>query len=140
VHTGDPCVGGPECADTCDEVADTCNLPAGALCGDPTDDDCTDPDICDGAGTCLDNHESDGTLCDDGDVCNVGETCQSGVCTGGSAVVCPDNGDFCTDDACDPAGTEGNCDVWTPTNEGGACSTCANPPCWCVAGVCEDLP
>ena len=31
--------------------------------GDETDDDCTDPDTCDGAGSCLDNHETAGTAC-----------------------------------------------------------------------------
>ena len=83
---------------------------------------------------------NEGVACDDGDVCNIGETCQSGSCTGGAPPDCSADGDECNDASCDPGGIEGNCDIWTPANEGGACSTCLVPPCWCVAGLCEDQP
>ncbi|UCF33526.1 MAG: VCBS repeat-containing protein, partial [Phycisphaerales bacterium] len=78
-------------------------LDPGVACGDPTDDDCTDPDTCDGAGVCLPNHVLDGTVCDDALFCNEGETCTSGVCGGGSAVDC-DDGLACTADSCDESG------------------------------------
>jgi hypothetical protein len=64
---------------------------------------------------------NEGLRCDDEVPCNIDETCQSGVCTGGSAVSCPDNGEFCTDDVCDPGGTEGNCDAVADVNEGLPC-------------------
>jgi hypothetical protein len=50
VHSGDPCSGGPECNDTCNEAADNCYTSNGTAC---TDDGnvCTN-DVCDGSGTC----------------------------------------------------------------------------------------
>ncbi len=49
------------------------NSVAGTACGDSADDDCTDPDTCDGSGSCQDNHELDGTPCTIG-------TCEAGHC------------------------------------------------------------
>ena len=89
VHGGDPCIGGPECADTCNEAAANCFAPAGTPC---TDDGnvCTD-DRCD-AGVCA--HLSEGSAtgfpvtpasgeggeCDeDGDACTT-DVCRSGAC------------------------------------------------------------
>lgn len=69
VHAGDPCTGGAECADTCDEGSQTSNTSAGTPCtndGNP----CTDNE-CDGAGSCAANGNSD--PCDDGDACTDGE-------------------------------------------------------------------
>jgi hypothetical protein len=37
--------------------------PVNTACGTPLDNDCTNPDSCDGLGTCLDNHEPVGTHC-----------------------------------------------------------------------------
>ena len=34
MSTGDPCLGGPECANVCDDGADTCDVPAGTACTD----------------------------------------------------------------------------------------------------------
>ena len=81
LHAGDPCAGGAECADTCDEGAQTCNTSAGTPC---TDDGnlCTDNE-CDGAGSCAANGNTD--PCDDGDACTEGDVCQgdpSGTCAG----------------------------------------------------------
>jgi hypothetical protein len=50
-HSGDPCVGGSQCADACDEGADSCNDPAGVVCNDS--DSGTFGDQCDGGGLCL---------------------------------------------------------------------------------------
>ena len=80
---------------------------SGATCGDSSDTDCTDPDTCDGAGMCLDNHATNGTSCDDGLYCNVGETCTDGACGGGSARDC-DDGLSCTTDSCNE--TTDQCD------------------------------
>jgi len=49
-------------------------------CGSASDTECDNPDFCDGAGLCLNNHEPDGTSCDDGFYCNGMEACQSGTC------------------------------------------------------------
>lgn len=49
-HSGDPCVGGSECNQTCNEASDNCFDPAGTAC---SEDGlvCTD-DACNGAGAC----------------------------------------------------------------------------------------
>jgi alpha-tubulin suppressor-like RCC1 family protein len=93
-HAGDPCVGGGECADACDELAGNCYADA----GDPCTDDgnvCTD-NVCGAAGTC--DPVSNTAECDDGVFCNGADTCDGGVC--GHA------GDPCATGDCDePAGT-----------------------------------
>jgi hypothetical protein len=92
VHAGDPCLGGPDCADTCDEAAGNCFAPAGTPCADDGNG-CTD-DRCDAAGACRHATASDspavgfaaapargeGAECDeDGDACTA-DTCRSGEC------------------------------------------------------------
>ncbi len=57
------------------------NEPLGTFCGDPADDDCDNPDTCDGSGLCLDNLEPDGTTCNDGNVCTGPDLCSTGLCT-----------------------------------------------------------
>jgi len=69
------CNDGNECTtDTCN-LDNTCsNAPsaAGMPCGDPSDDDCSDPDTCDGVGSCRPNDEPD----TDGDgACDVIDNC-----------------------------------------------------------------
>jgi cysteine-rich repeat protein len=49
-HPGDPCTGGAECANVCDEANDTCNVPAGTPCT-PAGDPCIN-DVCNGYGQC----------------------------------------------------------------------------------------
>jgi uncharacterized delta-60 repeat protein len=51
VHGGDPCASGLECANTCNDEADTCFDPAGTSCDDA--DPCTLQSSCDGAGACV---------------------------------------------------------------------------------------
>lgn len=58
------------------------NEPMGTLCGSPADDDCDNPDTCDGSGFCQSNFEPDGTTCDDNDICTDSEMCGTGVCIG----------------------------------------------------------
>ena len=50
--------------------------------GAPTANACTNPDQCGGAGTCLPNHNPDGTPCDDGDIYTTGDACSFGFCVG----------------------------------------------------------
>lgn len=57
-------VDGDCCSSTCQFEG------SGSPCGDATDDECTNPDTCDGAGTCQDNHEPAGVPCTaDTDIC-----------------------------------------------------------------------
>lgn len=43
-HTGNPCLFGPECADTCDEIDNLCKGPTGTACA--TDDNACTLDVC----------------------------------------------------------------------------------------------
>ena len=49
-HSGDPCAGGSECNETCNEAADNCFDPAGTPCSE--DGLVCTADECDGAGAC----------------------------------------------------------------------------------------
>jgi hypothetical protein len=76
-----------------------------------------------------------GWLCNDGFACTTGDTCQGGTCAG-TPVVC-DDGNPCTDDACDP-GT-GTCTFTpndAPCNDGAVCTTNDT----CSGGVCVGGP
>ncbi len=83
----------------------------GTLCGDGSDTDCTNPDTCDGAGTCSANDEVLGTPCGDPtntdctdpDTCDGGGVCLDNHATNGTG--CDDGlfclvNEFCTDGAC----------------------------------------
>ncbi|UCG16928.1 MAG: hypothetical protein JSV19_02615 [Phycisphaerales bacterium] len=120
VHSGDPCLGGPECNDTCNEAGNNCYNPAGSGCGDPGTTDCDNPDTCDGFGTCVDNYKPPGTPCtDDGNDCTDDECDGFGLCIhpyepNGTPCGDPgdtdcDNPDYCWYGACyenyEPAGT-----------------------------------
>jgi len=165
VHGGDPCAGGSECADTCDEAADACFDAGGTACtedGNP----CTD-DVCDGAGAC--GHPSNAAPCDDGIFCNGADTCASGACAAHAGDPCTeagqlcdetaetcavpectspsdaacDDGNACTDDSCDVAG--GTCQHTNNTaacSDGDACTTgdtCGGGSCQGgVPLVCDD--
>ncbi len=85
---------------------------AGAACGSPLDDACTNPDTCDGLGSCLDNHEPISTVCRPAaSDCDVPDNCDgAGACnvdvvkTLGTACGSPLD-DACTDpDTCNGAG------------------------------------
>ena len=126
-HSGDPCLGGDECNAHCNEDTDDCYDPDGTFCGDPTDDDCTDRDTCDGAGDCQDNHAGAGTTCDDGLYCTITDTCDgAGKCEGTGS----------------PCAPEETCLEGTDTY---VCVTCQSdeecPECqYCHDGSCENQP
>ncbi|MBM4244551.1 MAG: hypothetical protein FJ148_12145 [Deltaproteobacteria bacterium] len=81
-HAGDPCVGGPECANTCDEILNTCNLPAGTAC--TADSSVCSLDLCDGSGACTHPAGNAGATCraSAGD-CDLPESCD------GASPSCP---------------------------------------------------
>ncbi|MFH1107765.1 MAG: S8 family serine peptidase [Planctomycetota bacterium] len=65
----------------------------GTPCGDTSDRACTDPDTCDGSGTCQPNDAADGTPCPDTLFCNGQEPCAAGRCESGN--------DPCPGQSCD---------------------------------------
>ena len=111
----------------------------------------TQPDDCDDGNTCTDDgcspfigcaNTNNTDACDDGDACTLIDVCQGGLCVGAGAMDC-DDGNPCTDDACDP--TSG-C-VYTPNSDpcddSNICTddTC-NPAIGCVytnnTASCDD--
>jgi hypothetical protein len=131
---GTPCDGADgdgNCAESCNELDDLCNLndPGGAACddgffctandtcsglgacvgsGDPCpgpdgDDNCAE--TCDeGAGACT-GSDADGSSCDDGSFCNGADTCSSGTCSVHPGDPCDGPGDADNDcsETCDDA-------------------------------------
>ncbi len=121
-HAGDPCAAATDCLATCNEGSDACESTPFVPCGDDGNA-CTD-DVCNATGVCTHPPLPAGTTCravasdcdlaelcagggapcpadgfkpDDtpcGDLCTTNGTCQTGVCTGGTPVVCDDN-DVC---------------------------------------------
>ncbi|HYC54934.1 MAG TPA: hypothetical protein VEL28_08335, partial [Candidatus Binatia bacterium] len=138
-HAGDPCTGGAECADVCNETADACLTPAGTVC--TSDGNVCTNDVCDGAGAC--SHPHNTAPCVDGLFCNGADTCAGGSCSqhagdpcaGGSECSdeCNEGGDHCLD----PGGTACSDDGNECTDD--ECSgsgTCAHPA---NTGTCDDL-
>jgi len=131
---GTPCPGDDgdgDCAESCDELGDSCS--AADLQGASCDDGlfCTADDRCDGRGRCSGQRdpcaarygdgdfdcseacneerdacsaaEADGGSCDDGLACTVGDRCRGGICAASGETSC-DDGDPCTDSLCAPNG------------------------------------
>lgn len=131
-----------ESCDTGVSTTDWTSLNSGVACGDSLDTDCTNPDTCDGAGACQDNHEASGTTC--GDVsdtdCTNPDTCNAtGVCLDNhesDGTICTDDGNDCTNDLCEA----GDCDH--PNKPSGvACgdlsdTDCDNPDTCNGTGTC----
>jgi len=152
---GDGAVQAPEECDDGNQANDDCCtrscrlVAAGRGCTSDFEA-CTDR-TCDGAGSC--NPSFNSAPCDDGVGCNGADTCSAGVCSihagdpcaamdcGGHCVMspfpqcvydlagtpCTDDGNTCTNDQCDGAGT---CAHATLT-DGSACHDDA-----CIAGTC----
>jgi len=123
VHAGDPCAGGPECADTCDEGGDTCNAPVGVPC---TDDGnvCTDND-CDGKGNCV--AVNNAAPCNDVSPCTTGDVCSGGLCAGAVIMGCegvtgevpPGGGTLTTDTEGDGATPGDAVETWVTSPNAG---------------------
>lgn len=128
VHAGDPCPGGMECNNVCNEGADSCAAPAATPCTDEGNA-CT-ADVCNGAGVCA-HPPADGQPCDNGQFCDGDDLCFGGSCSfslgdpclfgsecnticdevgdvcgpNPMGTPCFDDGTICTSDECDGAGT-----------------------------------
>jgi len=126
-HAGNPCAGGPQCNNVCDETLDNCAVAGGTPC---TDDGnaCTD-DQCNGAGSCT--HPNNTAPCDDGDACTTVDVCAGGTCVGSTPPNC-DDGNTCTDDDCDPGSGCTHTNNTAPCSDGSACTvgdTCSGGSC-----------
>ncbi len=99
VATGTVTCGGPCETGVCDPERGCVLADTAAMCDDGNA--CT-ADRCVAAAACMSSPVADGTRCPELDRCHGAATCQAGVCDGGRPLVC-DDGDFCTDDSCDPA-------------------------------------
>ncbi len=140
-----------EAVDVCD-VAETCRAGvcpmdrfamAGTSCGDSTDTDCTDPDSCDGSGSCIDNHAADGSACSGGVFCTSGDQCAGGSCTEGATPTCNAN-ETCVEasQACVPACGDGMLDMsmGEECDDGGSNSDSVPDACRtnCMSAACGD--
>jgi hypothetical protein len=132
-HTGDPCTGGSECADACNETADDCFEPSGTACTDDTNP-CT-TDTCDGGGACAHPAGNPGAPCRPvAGGCDIAENCD------GSNPACPADAFVAGGTEC--RGTAGICDVAEDcTGSGPACPPDGFEPntveCRADAGECD---
>ncbi len=134
-NDGDACTTGDACA------AGSCT---GALLSCDDGNPCTD-DTCDSRTGC--GHTLNTGPCDDGDACTTGDSCADGTCAGHGRLGC-DDGNPCTDDACDSrtgcthTPIDGPCDdgdfcTTGDVCEAGACVGTPSPPCPLVASTVE---
>lgn len=136
-HSGDPCAGGPECANECDEEAQDCFDSLGTACTDDGNE-CT-LDQCNGAGACVHPAQPDETPCDDANACTSGDQCIGGVCVGtpgtcGDSTLQPGCGEQCDDGAAN--GTPDSCCTATCQFRP-AGSTCHEDGNFCTNDLCD---
>ena len=144
-HAGNPCAGGPDCLNGCNEAADNCVSPAGTPCID--DGNACTNDACNGSGNCA--HVPNAAACNDGLFCNGADTCTNGGCTLHAGNPCtggPECADTCSevnDNCFDPTGTAcsgGNQCTAAQCNGSGACvpgaPAAAGTTCNADADVC----
>ncbi len=117
----DACTEGDSC-----QAGQCLGLPA--VCDDAND--CTE-DSCDPEVGCQHPAANEQGACEDYDLCTEGTLCSWGWCGGGTPVVCEDDGNDCTNDACDPlAGCS-----YQPVPDFTECSQ-ADPYGTCLGGTC----
>ena len=160
VCTGGECVstaplvcddGNPCTQDLCDAVAGCLYEPTDGPCDDQnactTVDQCTEgscvgaePQDCNDENPCTDDacdpavgcvHAGNAEPCEDGDICTQGDACMGGECVGGASLSC-DDGNPCTDDACDALTGCGHSPVAGACSDGNACTEGDA----CTEGVC----
>jgi cysteine-rich repeat protein len=94
--------GACDVAETCTGTSAACPAdayqPSGTACGNSTTTACTNPDSCNGLGTCEANHKPDGTSCSDRNACTIDDACQAGACTGTQLTCLGANATICGDD------------------------------------------
>jgi hypothetical protein len=117
-------------SESCDGVNNDCPAnafePPTTACGDPTDTECSNPDSCNGAGSCSANNETSGTPCsDDGEICTADQCNGSGTCAhpaGNAGTECraASAGQLC-DEAEECDGVSGTCPPDAPKIAGVVC-------------------
>lgn len=103
---------------------------AGSACGDDNDDQCANPDTCDGAGVCLSNDALSGVACDDD-----GNACTDDQCDGEGACIHPNRS---AGTACGDA-SESDCNHADSCNGSGTCVSnlaAAGTTCTADGNVC----
>jgi hypothetical protein len=99
-------------------------------------DQCHDAGTCDSTtGICSNPAKPEGLACNDDNACTTGDSCTAGVCVGGAPPNC-DDGNVCTDDACNPATGCVYVNNSNPCEDGNACTTGDI----CSSGACEGGP
>ncbi|HEY0714713.1 MAG TPA: fibronectin type III domain-containing protein, partial [Polyangia bacterium] len=131
--TLNPCQGlgaGAACDDgsacTTGDVCNSSGVCAGVAKSCDDGNDCTVDSCSFATGICGSTPKEAGTSCDDNDVCSATSTCNgTGACLAATAVVCPEDGNPCTEEVClsSPRGCEARfkdaCDYGTCTPTGG---------------------
>jgi hypothetical protein len=156
-----PCTGDADCSDGNDCTVERCEdgscasagfTSSGTSCGSSTDDACTRPDTCDGAGVCEPNNNAgtEGTPCGSttDDACTHPDTCDAdGVCQPNNeplgAPCGSQTADECSNaDQCDENGQCTSNDVAAGTSCGDATESECTHHDVCGAGAClpNDTP
>ncbi len=106
-------------------------------CPEPEGPDapCLAPSCDPETGACSVVPGKNGVPCDDGNACTLADTCADGICVGGPEPNCND-GNPCTDDACNPAEGCFFVDNDVPCNDGDVCTVSDQ----CAGGVCAGGP
>ena len=117
---GDACTMGETC------VEGVCGQGNAVNCNDGNS--CTD-DSCEAEAGCI--HANNSSACEDGNVCSVDDICLEGQCQGGAPLLC-DDGNPCTNDACD----EGQGCVFEPNEESCDDGNICTLGDQCQEGVC----
>ncbi|MBI5608256.1 MAG: hypothetical protein HY902_05195 [Deltaproteobacteria bacterium] len=127
---GNACTTGDACASGACVAGSPVNCSDGNAC---TDNGC-DPTN----GTCVTTPNN--LPCDDGNACTAQDVCKSGVCAGAPTAACND-GNPCTNDACDPASGCTATDNSAPCGDGDKCleaAACAGGSCVGKPVACDD--
>ncbi len=115
----------------------------GECMGDPLE--CAQPDSQCQAAECVEGQgcvvfDLEGS-CSDGNACTANDRCSGGVCVPGPALSCPDDGNVCTDEYCDPASGCRSTNNTKPCNDGLGCTQndiCNGGQCNGTPIVCQD--
>lgn len=130
---GNPCSTGDFCSSGSCQPGST-----PVVCND--NNPCT-ADSCQPGVGCVFTPVANGTACNDNSVCTTGDSCQSGVCTGGSTITCPDDGNACTTAACHPVTGCYHANNSAPCDDGSLCTLndfCSGGICRGTAVSCND--
>jgi len=125
-NNNNPCEDGDACTlgDICSDGVCTSGAPN--FCNDGNV--CTD-DTCDSVNGCT--FTNNNNPCEDGNACTLIDVCSDGVCTSGIPISC-DDGNICTDDACDFVNGCTNTNNNNLCDDGNVCTTMDV----CSGGIC----